>query len=102
MGAYDEPKAVAVHGKKARKLYVKVRSGQGDKVDIALPMSLVKSGLAMGLSMGNQYSGNELEKRGIDLTQILKLVDEMEASGETGDIVNVQSANDDIVHIYME
>ena len=102
MGAYDEPKAVAVHGKKARKLYVKVRSAQGDKVNIALPMGLVKSGLAMGMSMGNQYSGGELEKRGIELEQILKLVDEMEASGETGDIVNVQSANDDTIHIYME
>ena len=68
----------------------------------ALPLGLVKTGLAMGLNMGNQYSGNELEKQGIDMEQILKLVDEMADSGETGDIVNVQSSNGDTVHIFME
>ena len=102
MGAYDEPKAMATTGKKAHKLYVKVKSSSGDKVDLALPMGLVKSGLAMGMSMGNQYSGNELEKQGIDTAQILKLVDEMSSAGETGDIVNIESSSGDTVHIYME
>ena len=103
MGAYDEPKNMAVTtGKKARKLYVRVNSSSGDKVNIALPLGLVKTGLAMGLNMGNQYSGNELEKQGIDMEQILKLVDEMADSGETGDIVNVQSSSGDTVHILME
>ena len=98
MGAYDEPKAMQTTGKKAHKLYVKVKSSSGDKVDLALPMGLVKTGLAMG----NQYSGNELEKQGIDMAQILKLVDEMSSAGETGDIVNVESSSGDTVHIYME
>ena len=103
MGAYDKPKSMtAATGKKARKLYVRVNSSSGDKVNIALPLGLVKTGLAMGLNMGNQYSGNELEKQGIDMEQILKLVDEMADSGETGDIVNVQSSNGDTVHIFME
>ena len=36
------------------------------------------------------------------MAQILKLVDEMSSAGETGDIVNIESASGDTVHIYME
>ncbi len=102
MGAYEEPVSAGngMASRKAAKLYVKVDSAGGDKVNVALPLKLIKSGLNLGFSIGNQYSGGAL--KGIDLEEVMRLVDEMAAEGGTGDIVNVESADGDRVHIYLE
>lgn len=103
MGAYEEPASAGngrMAARKAAKLYVKVDSADGDKVNVALPLKLIKSGLNLGFSIGNQYSGDAL--KGIDLEEVMRLVDEMAAEGGTGDIVNVESADGDRIHIYLE
>ncbi len=102
MGAYEEPAPAGkgLAARKAAKLYVKVDSANGDKVNVALPLTLIKSGMNLGFSIGNQYSGGALKD--IDLEEVMRLVDEMAAEGGTGDIVNVESADGDRVHIYLE
>ena len=70
MGAYEEPVSAGngMASRKAAKLYVKVDSAGGDKVNVALPLKLSKSGLNLGFSIGNQYSGGAL--KGIDLEAV--------------------------------
>lgn len=98
MGAYETPSQGA--GKRPRKLRIRIRSTDGDKVNVSLPLSLVKTGMRLGLSIGEKHSEGAME--GIDMQEVLQLVDEMAAAGDTGDIVNVESATGDTVHIYLE
>lgn len=77
-------------------LKVIVNSKEGDKVRINLPMMLVKVGLEMGMN-APQFSGKEYLKD-IDLNQLLTMVE----SGVVGKLVEVESADGDIVEIVVE
>jgi transcriptional regulator with XRE-family HTH domain len=67
-----------------------------EKVKINLPMSLVKIGLQMGMSMP-QVSGNEALKN-IKMEQIFSLVE----SGVIGKLVEVEGSDGEIVEIVVE
>jgi transcriptional regulator with XRE-family HTH domain len=73
-----------------------VNSADGDKVKVNLPMALVKLGLEMGLKMP-QVSGNNALKD-IDFGQLIYMVE----SGLIGKLVEVESAEGDIVEIVVE
>ncbi|HPB18095.1 MAG TPA: helix-turn-helix transcriptional regulator [Clostridia bacterium] len=73
-----------------------VNSKDGDKVKVNLPMPLVKMGLEMGVKMP-AVSGNEALK-GVDFAQLITLVDQ----GLIGKLVEVESADGDIVEIVVE
>lgn len=73
-----------------------VNSADGDKVRVNLPMPLIKLGLEMGLKMP-QVSGNEVLQN-IDFEQLTRLVE----SGVIGKLVEVESADGDIVEIVVE
>ena len=77
---------------------IRVLSADGDKVNVNLPISLVKAGFAMGMTT-QQFgiNGNDAMKN-IDLEQVLKLVEE----GMVGEIVSVESAEGDIVKVFVE
>lgn len=77
-------------------LKIVVNSSDGDKVRINLPLAFIKIGLDSGIAMP-QIKGNDALK-GIDWQQILDLVDQ----GIMGRIVEVESADGDIVEIYVE
>lgn len=77
-------------------LRVIVNSSDGDKVRVNLPMPLVKLGLKMGMSF-SQVSDNDALKN-IDVGQILRLVEK----GVIGKLVEVESADGDIVDIVVE
>ncbi|NLO48672.1 MAG: helix-turn-helix transcriptional regulator [Clostridiales bacterium] len=77
-------------------LRVIVNSSDGDKVRVNLPMPLVKLGLEMGMSF-SQVSDNDALKN-IDVGQILRLVEK----GVIGKLVEVESADGDIVDIVVE
>lgn len=77
-------------------LRIVVDSADGDKVHVNLPMSLVQMALEMGMEMP-QISGNEAIKN-IDLRQILELV----RQGAVGNLIDVESADGDMVHIFVE
>ena len=73
-----------------------VNSANGDKVKVNLPMPLVKMGLEMGMKMP-QVSGNAALKD-IDFEQLTRMVE----SGLIGKLVEVESADGDIVEIVVE
>jgi len=75
---------------------VLVDSKDGDRVRVNLPMALVQVALDMGIQMP-QLSGNEALKN-IDLAQIVELV----RQGAIGNLVEVESADGDTVHVFVE
>lgn len=77
-------------------LRIVVDSAEGDKVRVNLPVGLVEAALDMGMDM-SQFTDNDALK-GIDLGKILNLV----RCGSVGNLVEVESAEGDIVRIFVE
>ena len=99
-GKNDEVKLLPVEQRKSLDeltLRVKVDSAQGDKVRVNLPMSLVKVALEMGIDMSGSVSGMEGLKN-VDLSKVLQLAER----GLIGKLVEVESAEGDIVEVVVE
>ncbi len=80
-------------------LRIYVNSKEGDKVRINLPLSLVQVGLQMGMQMPEVTgSGAGEALKNIDIAQIMALVEQ----GVIGKLVEVETAEGDIVEIYVE
>ena len=77
-------------------LRIIVDSSDGDKVRVNLPMALVQLAMEMGMEMP-QVSGSDALK-GIDWMQIMDLV----RHGAMGNLVEVESADGDVVRIFVE
>lgn len=69
---------------------------EGDKIKINLPLSLIQAAINMGIGMP-EISGNDSLKN-IDLNKILELVKQ----GVIGNLLEVESAEGDIVKIFVE
>ena len=76
-------------------LRIVVDSADGDKVRVNLPMALVQLAMEMGMEMP-QVSGNDALKD-IDWAQVMELV----RHGAMGNLVEVESADGDIVKIFV-
>ena len=77
-------------------LKIVVDSLEGDKIKINLPLSLIQAAIDMGIGMP-EISGNDSLKN-IDLNKILELVKQ----GVIGNLLEVESAEGDIVKIFVE
>ena len=77
-------------------LKIKVLSTDGDKVNVNLPLALVKVFTQSGMEIP-QINGNDALKN-IDFNQILSLCEQ----GLLGKLVDVQSADGDFVEIWVE
>lgn len=77
-------------------LRVKVLSAKGDKVNVNLPLMLVKMAYDMGLNFSDMT--NNPHAKNIDLAMIMKLIEK----GAVGKLVDVQSADGDIVEVFVE
>ena len=77
-------------------LRIVVDSADGDKVRVNFPLSLVQLAVDTGMELP-QISGKEALS-GIDLKQILELV----SHGVVGNLVEVDSADGDVVRIFVE
>ena len=77
-------------------LRIVVDSHDGDKVRVNLPMALVQLAMEMGMEMP-QVSGNDALKD-IDWAQVMELV----RHGVMGNLIEVESADGDIVRIFVE
>lgn len=75
---------------------IQVRSADNDRVNINLPMSLVRLAVEIGIQLP-QFEGNEALKN-IDFKQIFDLVER----GVIGKLVEVESGDGDIVEIAVE
>ena len=99
-GNNNEVKLVPVEQRKSLDeltLRVKVNSAQGDKVRVNLPMSLVKVCLEMGVEITPQMTGIDGLKN-LDLNKIMDLAER----GLIGKLVEIESADGDIVEVVVE
>ena len=80
----------------ARVFRISVDSGDGDRVRVNLPLPLVKMGLELGMGVP-QITGSDALK-GIDMAQVMKLVDQ----GLVGRLVELDSGDGDHVEIVVE
>lgn len=99
-GRNNEVKIVPAHERKSLDeltLRIKVDSAAGDKVRVNLPMSLVKVGLEMGMDLSGSVSGME-SIQNVDLSKVLELAER----GLIGKLVEIESANGDIVEVVVE
>lgn len=98
----DREKEVRVVPESERKdpskliMRIKVLSSDGDRVNVNLPMSLVKMGLESG--MLDSMLGKNENLKGIDFDSLLLMVEK----GAIGKLVEVQSADGDLVDITVE
>ncbi|XMB66665.1 hypothetical protein RI065_10230 [Mycoplasmatota bacterium zrk1] len=79
---------------------VRVLSKDGDKVNIQVPLSLAKIALSTGkgINFNGKINGVDFEQLGLDLEKILDMIDE----GNIGKLVDIESADGDIVEVYVE
>lgn len=77
---------------------IRVSSSEGDKVKVNLPMSLVKLGMEIGVVSIPGTDGTGKLLKNIDLEKILAMVEQ----GLVGKLVEVESAEGDIVEIVVE
>lgn len=77
-------------------LRIVVDSADGDKVRVNLPLALVQLAVDAGIDLP-QVSGKEALS-GIDLKQVLELV----SHGVVGNLIEVDSADGDVVRIFVE
>lgn len=77
-------------------LRIIVDSAAGDKVRVNFPLALVQAAIDMGVELPN-ISGSSATKS-IDLKQIMDLIER----GVIGNLIDVESADGDTVHILVE
>lgn len=75
-------------GQKGKMLFVRVKSKDGSKVKVNIPLEFIK---IMG-GIGNMYS-DELEKHNIDIAKLMDAID----NGFVGRIVEVEDGNDKVI-----
>ena len=97
-GEKKEVQLVPVEERKDfNKMLLKIRVlSEGDKVNINLPLPLLKAGIELGMQMP-QMKGNDAIKD-IDFSSIIMLAEQ----GAIGKLVEVESENGDIVEITIE
>ena len=91
-----EEKAVLRPKKEAFKMFkIKVLSSDGDKVNVQIPIEFAKVALRNGKGFMKMDKIDDLD---LDIEAILDMID----SGMLGKIVDVESADGDIVEIVIE
>lgn len=77
-------------------LHIHILSKEGDKVQVNIPVSIIKIALKTGMQLP-QISGNDILKS-VDFEQILTMLD----NGVIGKLIDIQSKDGDIVEITVE
>ena len=78
---------------------VKVLSAEGDKVRVNLPMSLIKVAMEIGVDVVPNVGGNNAEViRSIDMEKVIQMVEQ----GLIGKLVEIETAEGDIVEVVVE
>ena len=92
----DKKVAIAKPKKQPFKMFrIKVLSADGDKVNVQIPIEFAK----VALKSGKGYMKlDQIEDLELDIDAILEMIDK----GMLGEIVNVESADGDIVKIVIE
>ena len=99
-GNSNEVKLVPVEQRKSLDeltLRIRINSADGDKVKVNLPMSLVKVAMEIGVEFNVSGTGGDALKN-VDLEKVLQLVER----GAIGKLVEIESADGDIVEVVVE
>lgn len=80
-------------------LRVKVLSADGDKIRVNLPMTLVKIALEIGVDVVPNMGGDHGDvMKSIDMEKVVKMVEQ----GLIGKLVEMESADGDIIEVVVE
>lgn len=92
----EDPVELKKTQQEKKMLRVKVDSKDGDVVRVNVPLSLIKA----GANLANQIKidGQPLDTKGVDVDLIMKAIEE----GMTGEIVDVQSADGDVIKVFVD
>ncbi len=99
-GKKDEVRCIPVDKRKDCNdltLRVKILSTKGDKIQVNLPVPLLRAFLDAGMDIAAEMSGMESLKK-LDMKQILLLIE----NGTVGKLVEMESADGDTVEIVVE
>ena len=99
-GKKDEVRCIPVDKRKDCNdltLRVKVFSAMGDKIQVHLPVPLLRAFLDAGMDIAAEMSGMEALKK-LDMKQIMLLIE----NGTVGKLVEMESADGDTVEIVVE
>ena len=78
---------------------VRILSAQGDKVRVNLPMTLVKIAMEIGVDVVPNMGGDQGEMlKSINMEKVVKMVEQ----GLIGKLVEIESADGDIVEVVVE
>ena len=92
----SEPTTAVQPKKDAFKMFrIKVLSADGDKVNVQIPIEFAKVALTSGKGF---MKVDQIEGLDLDVDMILEMID----SGTLGKIVDIESADGDIVEIVIE
>jgi len=87
--------------RRVRYLRVRVESHQGDRVDVRLPLSLIKAGIKLSALLPREAS-EAIDQSGVDLSKLAELegAELLDALSELQ--VHVESKEGDEVHVFCE
>jgi hypothetical protein len=95
----EKPLYTPAHSDYMKKmLRIKINSSEGDKVNVNLPLNLVKTILKAGHPIAEKFPESEKYVKDIDMDLFIHAI-ENEAEGQ---IVDITSANQDTVQIVIE
>jgi len=86
---------------KIKWLLVQVDSNDGDKVNVRVPVNLIRTGIKLGAILPSGAS-ERIKASGIDLNDLAKLADEELVEALADLQVDVSSEDGDVVRIYCE
>jgi len=102
LGAEKKPETevIPIETRDISKLILKmvVLSSDGDKVKINIPMALLKVALEMGVESPKFSGSKNVDFSKIDFREIFEMVEQ----GVVGKLLEIESADGDIVEIYVE
>ena len=95
----SEPRALKE--KLGKFFYINVVSKDGDRINITLPMALIKTAIKIGSVqslLDKSMSGSSAVSDMVDIDLIIQCIE----SGAIGDIVDIESKDGDKIRIYIE
>ncbi len=99
-GKRDEVRVLPQNQRKSLEeltLRIRILSADGDVVKVNLPMTLVKVALELGVDIAPNYAkGVDMQK--LDLSKIMDMVEQ----GAIGKLVQIESAEGDVVDVVVE
>ncbi len=92
--AEETPAEVTPRSKRARLLRVDIKSSDGDKVNVQVPINFART-LMHG---SKKFASTKLANVDLDLEEVFNMID----AGEIGQLVDIESADGDIVKVYVD